>query len=433
MDLQSEIFAFLSASARRIIRLQRAGADSLAQDDQRGSSIAQRLVRAYDAELEQIERRALQFAEARDSETREGAIVEMRTRVAAMRGLQWTMAWTATRAHAPLDLGTTYFLDRVSHDLVQREADAIVVIQSHEYGYATVLQQFFDSLPPGGLDGDPVPVVVFVPSLEQSATLLHPIIVHEVAHAAVSCHDLDQVLVGRLVARFPLAERVDAAARQMASATVSEDEARHRLHSQVRSWATELLCDALAVAYVGPTYVWGFASVVVEAAALEASPTHPPAGGRIKSALDALRRNGWDPVIEADERLLTTLSAAEWPERAGLHPAAALLVDAGEAMAPMANVIAESHLGGRRFTQEQFSDVEEQLRVMIAAEVPPSQDPHGEAIDRRAILLSGWQEGVSQCGGGVAALVGATELDGLNRLLAQALEMSAFVAAWREA
>lgn len=216
---------------------------------------------AYDAIEQHLEQRRAQFSMAPDDAVREHAIIDLRSLVWDVRKLQSNLAWLEAAQRPPLDLGTTYFVESTARALVAPQIE-VTLVSADRTSYATSSDPW-EPLITGwgaGLPGDePTVVVVFIPRREEHSGLLHPLIVHELGHAADSQHGLVDQIWAEAQQRVRLGRRFRDAVSGFANdqgldAKVANDE----VSGLLRSWIAESMCDSIATYRLGPTYLYSF-------------------------------------------------------------------------------------------------------------------------------------------------------------------------------
>jgi hypothetical protein len=427
-------FAFVAASVLRAARLQRAACGAVLADDSRTAAhgLARHLDCAYQAIEQRVVQREAQFAVAPDDAVKEDAVVEMRQMVWRVRALQSNLAWLDAAGHTPIDLGTTYYVEDVARALVAANVE-VTVVATEQSSYATTSNPFdalirgWGSPPP--LD-EPVVVVVFIPRREQHSGLLHPLIVHELGHAADSAHGLADGIWTTARSRKRLAARFSKAAGAFAKEkNIDPSEATDHIAERLRAWITESFCDAFATQQLGPTYLYSFLAEVVAASIDDPGPAHPPPRQRVRHIVEQLDRLGWtdlmtekDPALDRWVRELT----GEAPAYGGV---AAFLTWAIDDLRAVVRKAAERHLRGRMFRPDH--DELDEVSELLAIRVPPAQRTvTSAAVAPASIMLCCWHAALEGAGGGPSALAIAADAEELAELLPTALELSALVSAW---
>ena len=432
MDALDHDFDFVAASVERAARLQRAGCAGLLEDETaRGHALAAHVDLVYAAVERRLAERRAAYAAAVDETVRRDAIVELRRLVWAVRRLQSNLAWVAAARRSPLDLGTRYFVEDAARALVAADVE-VTVVASDQPSYATTSDPWEPLIRSWGQRAPAnarTVVVVLLPRREQRSGLLHPLIIHELGHAADSEHAIVDGIWRlaeqrkRLAARFAKAVETLAAEGRMDTA-----QANANVTAALRAWLTEAFCDCLAVHHLGPTYLYSFASEVLAASLDEPAPTHPSARQRIRLLLAELDRLGWadvmrdaDPELDAWLRGLAAVSVQQ-----------STLPDfLGWAVNELSAVIrteTQTRLKGRTFKPD-LEELDEVARL-LASRIPPAERRDG-VVARESIILQCWHAALASAGGGPQALASAPDAAELEELLPAALELSAVATAWR--
>lgn len=395
---------------------------------------------AYAAVSAHLDERETQFNEEADDELRAGAVTEMRNLVRRVRGLQRTIAWAEAAARPPLDLGSTYFLDEAAEALLHVPTDVVVVAGS-EKNYATITNPLRSNIEEwNGQAPDETVVVIFVPRREQHSGLLHPLVVHELGHAAVQLNDL----VDRVLEAAPegLQDRLIKTAEKVAPLFTSHDinDALRAMMEWLRNWVEEALCDALAAAYLGPTYLYCFTGMVATQPLDHMTHEHPATRQRIELILAQLDAGDWSTLMAAEapdlDEWLRNIAAARPEIPSDVDDATklvfAFLTTELEYLTKAVIQTAEEQVGDRRFDPGSFKEVADEVKVYIENAIPPAQSMISkQAIQSPAILLGGWLHALHNGGGTPACLAEAPGLDELTRLLPKALELRALLEAWK--
>lgn len=427
-------FAFVAASVLRAARLQRAACRAVLADESEAAArgLAQHLDRAYEAIEQRVAQRKAQFAVAPDEAVKEDAVVEMRQMVWHVRNLQLNLAWLDAAGHPPIDLGTTYYVEDAARTLVADNVE-VTVVATEQSSYATTSNPFADLIrgwgtPPAA--DEPVVVMVFIPRREQHSGLLHPLIVHELGHAADSAHGLVDRIWTTARKRKRLAARFSTAASAFASQeSIDPTEATDHIADRLRAWITESFCDAFATQQLGPTYLYSFLTEVVAANIDDPGPIHPPPRQRVRHIVEQLDRLGWtgfmadnDPELDRWVRELTR-------EAPTYGEVTAFLTWAIDDLHAVVRKQAERHLGWRIFRPD--PDELDEVSELLAIPVPPAQrSATSTAIAPASIMLCCWHAALDGAGGGPSALAIAADAEELAELLPTALELSALVNAW---
>jgi hypothetical protein len=432
MGALDDDFEFVAASVERAARLQRRECRAVLDGGAlRGLALARHLDLVYDAVEQRVRDRRAEYQLAPDDTVREDAILEMRQLVWDVRGLQSNLAWLTAAQRPPLDLGTTYFLEDAARALVASRVEVTVVSTEHT-SYATSSDPWEPLISAWGKGlpaGEPTVVIVFIPRREERSGLLHPLIMHELGHAADSRHGVvDRVwqAAGQRK-RFP--KRFSTAVAEFAKATgAGTADANDHIARRLRSWIAESLCDCVALRHLGPTYLYSFLTEVAAGSMDEAGPKHPPPRQRIRLLLENLDADGWAAVLKAGDPRIDAWIRGIAATKVDYTETDGFLTWAVNELRAVVRSEAGRLLVSRVFVPDvtQLSEV----AALIEAGIPPAQLRNGRAASRETIILACWQSAIARAGGGPAALATAPDAPELADLLPAALELSAVTAAW---
>ena len=430
----SDDFAFVVASAQRAARQQRAACEEvLADPDSGGHALARHLQLAYQAIEQRIAERAAHFGQLPDDAAKEDAIVEMRTLLWDVRKLQSNLSWLDAAQQPPLDLGTTYFIESACRALVAPQVE-VTLVSAEETSYATtsnpwepVISEWGAGIPPD----EPTVVVVMLPRREERTGLLHPLIVHELAHAADEEHSLVDDIWQDARSRVRLTRRFAQAVTDLiATQGWDQQTATDHIGRRLLSWIAEALCDCIATLHLGPTYLYSFLAEVAPGNMDEALLQHPPTSQRIRLILENLDRLGWKDAISNAAPDLDTWArekAAATTQYAGVDGFLTWAID--DLKAVVRNK-ATRHLHSRVFQPD--LDELTQVESFLGAGIPPAQRQDHEPIRRESIMLGCWHAALAEVGGVIQRLPDAADTEELEEILPAALELSALAQAWEE-
>jgi hypothetical protein len=459
LDRLDREFNLLAASAQRTARVQRdevkrflettqrqplvsaKTSPSLAVGDsqpRRGAVLAKHLHGAYDALIAHVAQRVVDYRTLPDAKSKVGALTEMQQMVVGARNLHRSLSWLDAAGNPPLDLGTRYLVDQITATLVVGHAE-VTVVAATDRSYATVtnpLRPVFE-LSGATLPSSETIIVVFVPRREQRSGLLHPLIMHELGHAANKRHNL----VGRVLATKPGSDALSAVmgeARKNAEASASEAAGADELAAIAEAvaarfvaWIEEAICDAIAAHILGPTYLYSFMAIVGTSDIDTAGDEHPTTRQRIRLLLAQLDGLGWrgillDAAPNIDEWFRDAASKA--PEH--VDPDAACCETE---LARLYQVIVDvvlGHLDGLVFYASNFDPIREEIDALLTLGIPPCQTVTRAPVGRAAIILGSWLFAVEAQGGDLDALAVAADVPELSRLLPKALQDAAMLEAW---
>ena len=406
----------------------------LADPESSGHALARHLELAYDAIQQRITDRETHYGQLPDDPAREDAIVEMRKLLWDVRKLQSNLSWLDAAQKPPLDLGTTYFIESTCRALVAPQVE-VTLVSGEETSYATtsnpwepVISAWGRGIPPD----EPTVVVVLLPRREERTGLLHPLIVHELGHAADEEHSLVDGIWQEARNRKRLRRRFARAVNDLvATQGLDQQQATDLIGRRLLSWIAEALCDCIATLHLGPTYLYSFLAEVAPGNMDEPLPRHPPTSQRIRLILENLGRLGWEDSISN-----AAPDLASWArEKAGATTqyigVDEFLTWAVDDLRAVVRRKATRHLHSRVFKP----DVDElrEVESLIRARIPPAQRQDLQPIRREAIMLGCWHAALSEVGGTIQRLPEATDTRELEEILPAALELSALAQAWEDA
>jgi hypothetical protein len=426
-------FAFVAASALRAARLQREACQAVVDDPtvKRGTALAKHLTLAYDAIERRIGTRIDQFNAVDDESVKDDAIREMRRLVWDVRKLQHNLSWIDAAQNPPLDLGTTYYVEDIARSLVSDDVE-VTIVATEGASYATNSDPYEPLIRDWGSGtpaNEPTVIVVFIPRRERDSGLLHPLIVHELGHAADDAHGVIDDVWSLAVRRKRLAKRFVASAVELAR-TRSQDPQRasETIAEMLRGWMTECMCDCIAVHHLGPTYLYSFLAEVVAGTLDETALRHPPPRQRMRYLLDYLGRLGWHESMKtAHPKLYAWID-----EVADFEPSyegvGGFLVWAIEDLRAVVRRHTERLVGTRIFhpVPEELDEVKRLLEIGV----PPSQRHSGKAVLPATIMLACWDAALGDRGGTAEVLASAPDSSALSEVLPAALEQSALAGVW---
>jgi hypothetical protein len=422
---------FLVASTRRAIAVLRAellarpvggvGTDALADHTSHALDAVDADITAYES----------QFAGATTPHAQTAIAQNLRLLNTYVQVIHESTPWLKSRVDPHLHLGMRYLVDEAAAEIVGDDL-GIVTVADPVYMYSTLTWPFravIDAL--GGQATGPTPIVLFYPVQEATATLLHPIFIHELGHTAIDRHDLVERVLQNHGDQASFNADYQAAVNEAAkSAGVTAKEAAPAIDEALSFWLGEIICDAIAVRYLGPTYFLAFAAFVLPMSKNEPSDDHPPTTLRLALMYAALDAANWLPIL--DTRIPATTAwlwdmAVTPPEMA---PAPVVFLrDAVTRLWPQALIEADDLLT-TTWEPQAFTKVSGAIQEQMNHQILPAQLVDGTPLDRRALLLEGWLRGIEGRGDDPRALADLFEDVAAQQFLAKALEMSAVAEQW---
>lgn len=394
-----------------------------------GGAALRHLAAVYDSFDAHVERSRAEFKEEPDPATKAGAVTAMREHLMAAKRLQKSLAWVDSITIPPLDLGTNYFVEQAARRLVATDAE-IVVVSAGDSSYATYSNPFRRLIKawgdPSTISGDNL-IVIFLPRRERRSGLLHPLLVHELGHAACQGHKLTSRAIKKAVSRQRVQKRFRRLIEEMPKG--AQLEMAISVRARLRYWIEEALCDALATQYLGPTYLFAFLAEVVAGNVDHPGEKHPPPRQRVRLMLTQLEKLSWKSTMTyyADDCYgwLRETADVDVPY-SGVEK---FLVWVLKTIANDIHRLVEVHAKNHTFTLApgELSEVTK----LVALGVPPAQRLKGQAVDSRAVLLGCWLYALKDSGGDIEGVPKAIDKPELAELLPTGLEMAALLRAWR--
>ena len=343
-------------------------------------------------------------------------------------------AWLNAVDEPGLHIGILYFLDEAANAIIGVDAD-VVPVGDAGYQYATVSWPFTRIL--ARLKRKPAaasrPVIVFFPPQETKTVLLHSLFTHELAHSAVIEHELVDDVLGAHLSEQRFKTDFAAAVKWLArNRKLDTTEAEIELTKSLASWVTELLCDAIATEYMGPTYPLAFATVVLSASWSEPNHTHPPTTLRIGAMLGQLRERGWEPHLQS-----TIPETLRWLDGVGgltHRPSVRLekfLIDWSQRLAKDVRATAVARLGSHVYTPNDFDPVSQEVGELLSRQILPAQLMDERPVDRRTIFLAGWLQVFDLYDDSPPSVALGTANDEFQDFLGTAMEMSTVLETWK--
>jgi hypothetical protein len=387
----------------------------------------------YEAVELQIDRRVSLFQEAPDDAVRESAIVDMRSILNHVKGAQDNLGWLEAARRSPLDLGSRWFVEDVARSLIVGNFELAFISEAHR-NYETTTDPYESTITDWGNGipaGEPTNVLIYLPRREESSSLLHPLIIHELGHIADQRLGLVERIWAQAEGRANFGRRFAAAAEAIAAEKDCElGIGAEAIGKWLRHHLAESLCDSIAVHILGPTYLYSFL-VEVAAGNMDDPPLkHPPPRQRVRRILADLDRLGWGQAMDAgDPALMAWVRelAAVTNQPEGWKGFAYWCVDD---LQSLTRKVAREAVEGRIFRPDGERSAE--VELLLDAGIPPAQLLCGDPVPRELIILACWSVALRSAGGGPANLPGATERPELGEILPAALELSAVAEAWEE-
>jgi hypothetical protein len=424
---------FVVAAAQRAISQLRSAGDANAESGL-GKALHGHLAEALAAIDARIQLSASRFNAATTDVERRGALEALRLMNRYLNEMQEASVWMRPASEPQLNIGLVYFLDEAASDLISADVE-ILTTGDATYDYATISWPFRRVLAALGraTTGSVRPVVVFYPPQESESLLLHALFAHELAHHAIDQHNLVDAVLASHLAAANFAQAFESAAQDLATRHGAPLPAgRIGLRVRLRDWVEELLCDALATQYVGPSFIFAFGAVVLATSWNEPQERHPPTTLRVELMLEQLQHLGWTGLLSAEvpETLAWFEDVAGAAVAAGA-PYEQFLIDSARRVAADVRAQAAGRLDSRSLAPGDYAPVADEIRGYLRQRILPAQRTDGRALPRRTILLGGWLYAFASSRDDPATVCEAASGTEFQQFLATALEMSTILETWR--
>ena len=439
MDSHARELSFLAQSVRRSTAALRTEVAAVSADvgDSALCKYLVAILSAVDAQVALLEQRS---SVESDETSRNAILQELRFLNLTGRGLHEAAPWLKSLRKPELHLGVSYFLSEACAALLHGPAE-LILNPDMEYMYSTLaLAPSFTRLLTelgGAVPVADPPVVINYPALEQKTLLLHAVLVHELGHEAIDRHSLRDAVFGRyedltaLDSRFAAAVSAFVEAERDQGRELSLEEAGVILRGCLTDWLEELVCDYLALTYLGPSYLAAATAFLLAVGSTQASPTHPATSLRIRLMLGLTERLGWLDTLEkhaeAPLQWLREIAEQVQPARS---PHVTFLEETLVDLDVTTQDVVVDHLGGAALTPDGFAQTSDELLALVGMGILPAQLDDGSAPDTRAILLAVWLVGLGGYAmpGDLVALLSDVDR---QAMLGRALEMSVVLERWR--
>lgn len=271
-------------------------------------------------------------------------------------------------------------------------------------------------------ESEPTPVAFFVPVLSPFNALMTPLLVHEVGHTAILQANLGSETMSLA------SDELNTLLAQYASH--AETETRFKIQTQLVGWVDELLCDSLATAICGPSYLFAASSFLPATAQDDPTSSHPFPSARLRFSLALLESAGWGEFMS-----ITCPETVAWLRQrtAARDPASEherFLLDACDALTPAINSTVARHVPDQ-IDPEAYAAVAERALDQMRMRVPASE------VDQRPIgswqiVALGWQWSFEVHGDSQTTLARAPNDPELSRVLFRAIEMAQVRRLWSD-
>lgn len=269
-------------------------------------------------------------------------------------------------------------------------------------------------------ESGPTPVAFFVPVLSPFNALMTPLLVHEIGHTAILQADLGST------AMSVASDDLNALLAQYVSDV--ETETRFKVHTQLVGWVDELICDSLATAICGPSYLFAAASFLPATAHDNPMSSHPFPSDRLRFCLASLESTGWsDFMTDTCPETVGWLRQRATPDKPESEHER-FMRDACEALTLAIEATVTNHVSVV-IDAEAYAAVAPHALDQLRMRVPASEIKQ-EPIGPWQILVLGWQRSFELYGDSPTTLAKAPYDPGLNRMLLRGIEMAQIRRLW---
>ena len=356
----------------------------------------------------------------RDDATRRFAERELRrtlTEVETILPFLQPLMESVRRADVPI--GMLVVLDSAIDALLPDGADPVVHFDDvHMYSTLDLYEALHLQR-----ESKPTPVAFLVPVLSPFNALMMPLLVHEIGHTAILQADL-----GSAAMSAASADLNELLAQYVSDAGI---ETRFKVQTRLVDWVDELLCDRLATAICGPSYLFAAASFLPATANDDPESSHPFPSDRLRFCLQSLELTGWRGFME--RRCPETLRWLQQRATPG-EPTSGLerfLREACEALVPEIESTVASHVSTAAISAEAYASIAEHALNQLRMSVPASEIDKAP-LDPWLILMLGWQWSFEVHGDSPATLAKAPNDLELSRVLMRAIEMAQIRRLWSD-
>lgn len=336
-------------------------------------------------------------------------------------------------ARSDVPVGLQHLIDVLMEDIVIDDGDPIVHLDGWNM-YSTIdltspINELISGLGPAATPyTGRHPIAFNLPALDPKNALLSPVLAHEVAHTAVKQKLLTDLQT--LVDSGPLGALLQQRLLQYAATASQEDVLR--VAGSFQSWTSELICDAVAVAVSGPSFLLAFTAFVTPPTAAAGAGSHPPVHDRIRFALQLVDELGWTPFMrQRAPQLMEWLESVAGDIVLDHSAEETFLRWAMESTREARQEVAFAHLDALFVPDGQEERLDEAARWL--AEGVPMIDIGNQALSPWQAVLAGWMAAVTVNGDASTTIVRAAGDRDYNAVIVKALEYSQIVTAWRTA
>ena len=399
----------------------------------RGEALREHVLDLYAAVETRLENRPASTASA---QVRDAYARSLREAIIAVQSSHAALPWLAASRSPRLNLGSLYLTEECARTLVGSEVD-LVVVPNDRFMYSVVSWPFLPVVQgaPGYVAATARrPIVLNYPLSDSNRLLLHPVFAHELGHPSVQEHRLVEAAEQELAAdaEFVIAFHQTIATLQDQFPHAPESELSGLVRRRLRFWLEELLCDHLALDFLGPAFLWAFSQFVMPLSYNRPADKHPPNTLRIQLGLLHLTDRGWRPYMETVAPQVTGWLdeiAADTNTQA-FGPAEIFICSQLSRRSDVLRSLAAERVGTEQLdVDEAEREAAQAVELLQELILPIGLD---DTLTSRAILMGGWQFAFQKHGDSSGGMVRALRDVALQELVGKAMEMSTVSTAWKQ-
>jgi hypothetical protein len=430
-----EDLSFLVQSSERLLTRLREQPGLAVPAETRGGALAHHIRETIAALESAISADTASYALARLPQAKQTLTRNIRLYNALAWSIFDAVPWL-TAPRRQLGLGVTYLLDEMALGIVGKEVD-VVPVESAPYMYWTYSWPFrwiIEEHLGQTVATDRRPIVVAYPAEEVDSTLLHCALAHELGHPSADANDLVDAVLTPLASATKYKDALDVASRYLESIGIPVSNAREELEGRLDAWTEELLCDQLALAYLGPSFLFAFAAFLLSVTADEPGEDHPPTTLRLQFLTEQAKDAGWDTVVKAraPDIWKWLIQLAKTPLAAADPDVEFALNMCQEAEAEIRRV-ATDRVGPDRLLPGEFTDQADAIRELLDLRILPVEARiGGGGFATRSVVLAAWFHALHAAGNSPAAISEAVEGQEFQRFVGKALELGVTLNTWNQ-
>jgi hypothetical protein len=432
MAAADDDFAFLLKAIERLLSSIRSEVESGQSYRHRGDVLARHVIQTLDAITRRVREEQQRYPQRTRQSSKEIAADSLRLYMQLVWVTHSATCWLA-QDEDTLDLGAIYFADEAALAMLGQGAEIVPVADS-EYMYSTVSWPFawlFEGYLEAEMPKGPRPIVLIYPDHERHNTLLHCLFAHELGHATVHKYDLASKVLRKLNTtreyRQVIEKLIPPGEDQADPEVVGE------IEEQALSWLEEMLCDACAFGYLGPSYLFAFAEFCLSTSWAEVGEEHPSTTLRTDLLLRFAKRTGWDSYLKG--RVSQIWSWFEFAASSNSSAADPVSLSADQICLLAHNLVieaAEEILGDKLFRSNGWRRQDRHFSKLLDNDILPVTQRDETPASHAEIMLATWLQAIDKHGGGPAALASALGEERYPRFVAKALEMTTVLRTWKE-